>query len=280
MKHIGLALGGGGVRAMAHVPVLEAIDRNGLNISALAGTSMGAILGALYASGQTGQDIRKKIRRHAGLDGRKRKTLADKSSQVFKWLKMVKFGSGRGGLLRAEGFLDFLLDELRDTTFEDLKIPLQVVTTDFWTGEEVVFESGPLLPALEASMAIPGIFAPIPIADRVLIDGGMVNNVPYDRLTGRCDYTIAIDVTPRRHPGKRQMPTIVESILGMYDILIDTAMSRKLANSSPNIYFRPGLDNIMTLDFSKIESVWAQTLPTMKELEKKLCGELGTLPGE
>jgi NTE family protein len=280
MKHIGLALGGGGVRAMAHVPVLEAIDRNGLKISALAGTSMGAILGALYASGQTGQDIRKKIRRHAGLDGRKRKTLADKSSQLFKWLKMVKFGSGRGGLLRAEGFLDFLLDELRDTTFEDLKIPLQVVTTDFWTGEEVVFESGPLLPALEASMAIPGIFAPIPIADRVLIDGGMVNNVPYDRLTGRCDYTIAIDVTPRRHPGKRQMPTIVESILGMYDILIDTAMSRKLANSSPNIYFRPGLDNIMTLDFSKIESVWAQTLPTMKELEKKLCRELGNLPGE
>ncbi len=265
---------------MAHVPVLEAIDRNGLKISALAGTSMGAILGALYASGQTGQDIRKKIRRHAGLDGRKRKTLADKSSQLFKWLKMVKFGSGRGGLLRAEGFLDFLLDELRDTTFEDLKIPLQVVTTDFWTGEEVVFESGPLLPALEASMAIPGIFAPIPIADRVLIDGGMVNNVPYDRLTGRCDYTIAIDVTPRRHPGKRQMPTIVESILGMYDILIDTAMSRKLANSSPNIYFRPGLDNIMTLDFSKIESVWAQTLPTMKELEKKLCRELGNLPGE
>jgi len=262
---------------MAHVPVLEAMDRHGLKISALAGTSMGAILGALYASGQTGQEIRKKIRRHAGLDVLKRKTFADKSSQVLKWLKMVKFGSGRGGLLRAEGFLDFLLDEIRDTTFEDLKIPLQVVTTDFWTGEEVVFESGPLLPALEASMAIPGIFAPISIAGRVLIDGGMVNNVPYDRLADRCDFTIAIDVTPRRHPGKRQIPTIVESILGMYDILIDTTMARKLANSSPAIYFRPDLDNIMTLDFTKIQSVWAQTELSMRELEKQLGSKLGRL---
>jgi NTE family protein len=270
MKHIGLALGGGGVRAMAHVPILEAMDHSGLKISALAGTSMGAILGALYASGLTGEAIRQKIRRQAGLDGLKQKTFAGKSSLLLQWLKMVKFDSGRGGLLRADGFLTFLLDEIRDTTFEDLKIPLQVVTADFWTGEEVVFSSGPLLPALEASMAIPGIFSPVSFGGRVLIDGGMVNNVPYDRLTDGCDITIAIDVTPRRHPGKRQRPTLVESILGMYDILIDTAMARKLTNSSPSIYFRPGLDNVMTLDFSKITSVWAQTEPAMGDLMKQI----------
>ncbi len=256
---------------MAHIPVLETIDRQGLKISAIAGTSMGAILGALYASGLTGEAIRKKIRYHAGLDGQKRKSFAAKSSQVLKWLKIMKFGSGRGGLLRGDGILNFLLDEIQESTFEDLKIPLQVVTTDFWTGEEVIFDSGPLLPALEASMAIPGIFAPVSFAHRILIDGGMVNNVPFDRLMESCDYTIAIDVTPRRHPGNHQIPTLVESILGMYDILISTVMARKLATSSPTVYFRPDLDNVATIDFSKIESVWAQTEPLMAKLARELC---------
>ncbi len=256
---------------MAHIPVLETIDRQGLKISAIAGTSMGAILGALYASGLTGEAIRKKIRHHAGLDGLKRKNFAAKSSQVLKWLKIMKFGSSRGGLLRGDGILNFLLDEIQESTFEDLKIPLQVVTTDFWTGEEVIFDSGPLLPALEASMAIPGIFAPVSFANRVLIDGGMVNNVPFDRLMESCDFTIAIDVTPRRHPGNHQIPTVVESILGMYDILINTAMARKMATSSPTVYFRPDLDNVATIDFSKIESVWAQTEPLMAKLARELC---------
>ncbi len=99
----------------------------------------------------------------------------------------------------------------------------------------------------------------------------MVNNVPFDRLMESCDYTIAIDVTPRRHPGNHQIPTLVESILGMYDILISTVMARKLATSSPTVYFRPDLDNVATIDFSKIESVWAQTEPLMAKLARELC---------
>lgn len=277
MKKIGLALGGGGVRAMAHVPVLEALDRQGVSISALAGTSMGAILGALYASGLSGEALRHKIRRQAGLDGLTRKSLANTSSQVLKWLKLVQFGRGRGGLLRAGRILNVLLDEIRDFTFADLKIPLQVVAADFWTGEEVILDSGPLLPALEASMAIPGIFKPVSIGRRVLVDGGIINNLPYDRLADHCDRTLAIDVTVHRRPGRHQMPTIVESILGMYDILIDAAMARKLAVSSPSIYFRPDLDNVMVLDFSKIERVWAQAEASLADFEKRCPGGLSAL---
>ena len=166
--------------------------------------------------------------------------------------------------------MQYLLDDLRVRNFEDLRIPLSVVTADFWTGEEVVIESGPLLPALKASMAIPGLFAPVKIGGRVLIDGGMVNNVPFDRLMGRCEAVIAVDVTSRRRPGKHDLPTILESVLGMYDILIDTVTARKLTVAAPAVYFRPELDNVMTLDFTKIESVWKQAESSLRGFEKQI----------
>ncbi len=150
MKRIGLTLGGGGVRGLAHVLVLETLDEFGCRPSVISGTSMGAIIGALYASGMSGKTIKERIRKHTIS---KRDTWPDvlkKKADLLKWLDAFALEFGRGGFVNTDKFLNYLLAEIGDNTFEELKIPLIVVATDFWGGEEVIFEKGELLPAIKA----------------------------------------------------------------------------------------------------------------------------------
>ncbi len=132
---VGLALGGGGVRGLAHISYLEVLDECGIRPAVVAGTSMGAIIGALYASGKTGKEIRGIIENHmiTGEDGLKE--IFEKRGSLFKWLKAVRLSWKGTGLLRADGLVHDLIDEIKAKTFEELKIPLHVVATNFYTGE-------------------------------------------------------------------------------------------------------------------------------------------------
>mgnify|MGYP001209085356 CR=1 FL=1 len=262
-KGIGVALGGGGVRGLAHVLALEAIDAEGIKPAALAGTSMGAIIGALYAAGHSGATIKAGIRRHLVSRGDGLKEVLAKRSDLLKWLRLVSIETGRGGLLRPDGFLAYLFDEIGVVTFEELCIPLRVVATDFWTGEQVVFSSGDLLTAVKASMAIPGIFAPVVKDGRVLVDGGVVNNVPYDTLADLCDRTIAVDVSPLRRPHGQALPNAVDALVGMFDILADRVTALKMAANPPALYLRPPIERVQPLEFDKIERVFTQAEPCM-----------------
>jgi len=270
MKSFGVALGGGGARGLAHILALEAIDESGIMPSAIAGTSMGAIIGTLYASGLSGEQIRKGFAKHAISKDDHLKDIFSKSGDIFKWLQAVRPEVKRGGLLRADGLLRYLFEEIRVKTFEELKFPLHIVTTDFWSGQEVIFNRGELLPAIKASMAIPGVFAPVSYKGRVLVDGGLVNNVPYDVLPPYCDCTIAIDVAPLRKPDRHRVPSMLDSVLGMFDMLIEHNVAAKLAISPPTIYIRPGFANIRLLDFNKHEEVFRQSAASMEELRVKL----------
>ena len=240
MKRVGVALGGGGVRGMAHVAALETIDACGIRPSVIAGTSMGAIIGALYASGQSGKSLREGIESHIVTHEDRFKDILSKTPRLVRWLRVVSAELGRGGFLKADGFLKYLFAAIGVTTFEELRIPLHVVATDFWTGEEVVISSGELLPAIMASMAIPGVFAPVVIGDRVLVDGGIVNNVPYDLLKGECECSVAIDVAPDRSVRENRVPNIIDATLGMFDMLVEKVMEGKRQEGAPTIYFRPG----------------------------------------
>ena len=185
---IGLALGGGGVRGLAHIPILETLDDFGIKPSIIAGTSMGAIIGALYASGMSGKEIRERISRHLILKDDTWRDIIAKKSDLLKLVTAFSAEFPRGGFINTQGFFEYLFSEIKKRTFEELEVPLLVIAADYWTAEEIVFETDALLPALQASMAVPGVFAPVSIGGRVLVDGGVVNLVPYDHLLERARF--------------------------------------------------------------------------------------------
>lgn len=162
--------------------------------------------------------------------------------------------------------MSYLLSEIGEKTFEELKTPLLVVATDFWGGEEVVMEKGELLPALKASMAVPGVFGAVSISDKVLVDGGVVNLVPYDHIIDRCDVSIVVNVAKARTPGKLDPPTVLESILGTFEIMQMAALAEKMKHREPDIYIHPEISDVRMFDFNKIEDVFLQTQPAIEEL--------------
>lgn len=259
----GVALGGGGVRGLAHVLALEAIDGAGIVPVEITGTSMGAIIGALYASGRSGRELREMVAAHTIASEDRLRDIYRKKDSLLKWLQALRPAWESSGLFRADGFLRYLLKEIHVDTFEELAVPLTVVATDFYRGTAVTFSSGPLLPALQASMSIPGVFVPVKYEERVLVDGGVVNNLPYNLLSDRCEWTIAIDVGPAREADDTTVPNMVDLTLGMFDILVDRVTAAMVAARPPSIYVRPRLVDIRTLEFDKAEQVLDQARPIM-----------------
>lgn len=180
-RRIGLVLSGGGARGFAHIGVLRVLERHGVVPDVIAGTSMGAVLGALYAAGVRADELYE---------------IADDLS----WRDLIDL-SLSAGLLKGEKLNAFLAEHLPET-FEELDIPLAVTTTDVESGEQVVFLEGELVPAVRASTCYPGAFEPIRIQGRTLADGGIVNNLPVEAASIlQATFTIASDVTPPRRVG-------------------------------------------------------------------------------
>jgi NTE family protein len=269
---IGLALGGGGVRGLAHIPILETLDDLGIKPSIISGTSMGAIIGALYASGMSGKGIRERISRHLILKDDTWRDIMAKKGHLLKWVSAFSPELARGGFINTQGFFEYLFSEIKRRTFEELEVPLLVVAADYWTAEEIVLEADDLLPALQASMAVPGVFAPVSFGGRVLIDGGVVNLVPYDHLLERADFTIAVDVSRVRHPGKNETPTALESVLGAFNIMQASALAEKMRRRKPDVYVQPKIQDVRMLDFGKTEEVFLQAAPAVDLLRKRLEG--------
>jgi len=192
---VGIALGGGGVRGLAHVPILQVIDDLQIRPAVISGASMGAVIGALYASGMSAREIREVVERRLILKNDTWRDVIEKSDDLLKWVSAFKPDFSGSGLINAEGILNSLLNEIKAESFEELEIPFLVVATDYWSAEEVVFETGELFPAIRASMAVPGVFSPVSVENRILVDGGVVNLVPYDLLMSCADFIIAVNVS-------------------------------------------------------------------------------------
>ena len=269
MKKIGLALGGGGAKGLAHILMLEVFDELGICPHRISGTSIGAVIGALYASGTSGKQIREKVR---SMIVSKEEFFRDalKRKDVFRWIKFLDVELGRGGLFKGEKFMEYLYAAIGVSTFEELKIPLKIVAADFWKSGQVIFDSGELLPAVKASMGLPGIFTPAVINDRILIDGGSVNPLPYDIL-GDCDITVAVDVMGHmRSQGKHKMPNLFRVISGTFDIMQNSIIAEKLKKNPPDIYIKPGITGVDILEFYKAEEIYLQSAPAAYELRERL----------
>lgn len=172
LPKIGLALGGGGAKGLAHIPMLEVFDDLGIRPHRVAGTSIGAIMGALYASGLKAQQIREGVQRMIISKGDSFKA-ALRKKDVLKWLKFMDLEFKGHAIFKGDRFIEFLFNAMDVDSFEALDIPLRIVATDFWTSQQVVLDSGELLPAVKASMGLPGVFTPVTLNQRVLIDGGL-----------------------------------------------------------------------------------------------------------
>ena len=266
---VGLALGGGGARGLAHICMLEVLDELGVRPHCIAGTSIGAVLGAVYASGVSGKEIREHVERLLAWRGKSWRQVF-KERSLLQWMRLLDVERGRGGLLKGDRFFHSLYEVLGVSTFEELQIPLKVVCTDFWNSEQVVFESGDLLPAVKASMGLPGVFTPVTLQGRVLVDGGGVNPVPHDLLKD-CDVVVAVDVMGRMVRDPRKAPNLFRVMLGMFEIMQRSIVAGKNEQFPPALYIRPDIAGVDILEFHKADVVYAQAEPERLRLRESLA---------
>lgn len=265
MEKIGIALGAGGARGLAHVLMLETLDELGLKPACVSGVSVGAVAGVLYCSGMTGKELRESLSALTVAESNSIKNIFN-----FKWLNFIAPQFEGAGLLKSENFIKFLFESIAARTFEELDIPLFVVAANFWTREEVVIKNGDLVSSVQASMSLPGIFAPVLMGDKVLIDGGAVNPVPFDILPNDCDLTIAIDVIGHRTAGPDLMPSLMEAVFNTFQIMEKSITREKLCVSRPDIYIAPDISDVRVLEFHKAESVFRQAQSAKDQLKREL----------
>lgn len=268
-RRFGLALGGGGAKGLAHIPMLQTLDAAGIRPVAIAGTSVGAIMATLYASGATGNQIYDGISELVAMP----KSLQElfEAKRLFAWLEFFELDVGRGSLFQVDRFLDQLEEVIGVENFEELPTPLKVVATDFWARQEVVFDSGPIIPAVAASFALPGIFRPVVDDGRVLIDGGSVNPVPYDLLQDDCDVVIAIDVLGQRAPEEDLLPSYTESLFNTFQIAEKAIINEKMKRRPPDIYIEVDVRGVRVLEFHKVDEIFEQAEPAQKLLAAALA---------
>ncbi len=275
---IGLALGSGGARGLAHLQVFEVLDALELRPHRISGASIGAIMGSLYAAGLSASEI------HDALDSVTKARdegwfEALLSRELTRWLRFIEPGAARGGVARSDAFIEFLKETAGVSTFDELEIPLRVVATDFWSREMVVFDSGDLWPAVQASMAVPGLFKPVEHQGRLLVDGGLTNPVPFDLLED-CDLIIAVDVLGIRTPeGAEEVPSSMDSIFNTFQIMQSSILAEKLKRQQPDILVQPDIKDVRVLDFYRFEDIFEQGRPARDELEAELRERLGRPAG-
>ena len=267
MTDIGLALGGGGAKGLAHICMLEVIDEFGIKPSRIAGTSIGAIVGVLYASGVSARTLREEIQSVSRME---KNNFAGAVKNVFNWLQLMEVNWKGGSLLKADAFLDDLMEHVKVSDFEELRIPLKVVAADFWHRDEMVLETGDIRTAVHASMALPGIFEPVIVDGRALVDGGVINPVPYDLIMDECDVTIAIDVMGNRTERAGLVPSLRESVFNTFQIMQKSILRQKMAAHPPDIYICPEIVDLRLLEFHEAERIFAQAKTAADHLRREL----------
>ena len=268
MVRINLALGGGGARGLAHIVMLEAFDELGLKPHRLAGTSFGAVVAALYASGIAAAEIRADVEQLIG--GRRRFKDLFGRRELAHWFKFVDLEFRRGGLLRGKRFQAFLKHRMPARDFAHLKIPLKIVAADFWSWEPVVFDRGDLATAVKASMSVPGVFAPVRIDGRLLIDGGAVDPLPYELWQDACDTTVAIEPVPVRVRDPRRNPRMLDAVFTTIQIMQRSIVAEKIKRNPPDLLIRPKIADVRLMEFHKAAQIFAEAEPEKQRLKREL----------
>ena len=245
---IGLVLGGGGAKGAAHVGVLEVLEELRIPIDCVVGTSMGALVGGTFAAGRSAQEVDEAIRAISWQETIARRGLRNKVPMRRKlagstYTNSLEFGLRDGGLIAPSGFLNtqnvdltiqYLVARSRDVTdFDQLPIPFRAVATDMQRGELVVLASGDLALAMRASMAVPGVFAPVTIDGRILGDGGLTRNVPVDIARETCADVVIAAAVPNPTPDAEQLRSPLTMVARTLDVLIGANERQQLETLGP-----------------------------------------------
>ena len=220
---IGLALGSGGARGLAHIGVLKVLKENNIPIDFIAGVSAGSMVGAYYA-------VNLEV-----------ETLEEKTLQLTKkdLIKLIDITSPKRALIAGNKIKKFMKDLIKDKSFSDTKIPLKIITTDLCSGEEFQIKEGKLVDAMRASVSIPGIFTPAKIGNRLLVDGGVVNPTPIDVVKAMgADIVIGVDLT-MKHPVKLENPTIIETLMQSFETIRVQASKFNIQKVKDAVIIRP-----------------------------------------
>lgn len=271
---VAIALGGGGARGLAHIHVIEVLDELGIRPVLIAGVSIGAIMGAAMAAGMTGREIREHTLATIGRPGQIMNRLW---SLRPAGLSEVVAGGFRVGQFNLERVLKAFLPERLPETFEELPIPLKVIASDYYAQCECVCDSGPLLPAIAASAALPAVFRPVVLNGRVMIDGGLWNPVPFDHLAGKADITIGVDVVGKPPAGTAEVPNSIDSLYGATQLTMRSIVTLKLEKGAPDIFLQPEVGRFRVLDFVKAEEVLAASAGIRDELKRALDARLSAI---
>jgi len=236
---VGLTLSGGGARGLAHIGVLKVIERRGLHIDCLSGASMGGILAACYAAGMSAGELEE---------------VALHMASLRRLIALVDVRPPNRGLLAGHKVRAFFARYLPpDLTFADLRIPLALETVDLRTGEEVALREGSVLEAALATSAFPGVLPPVRWNGRLLVDGGLLDNMPVDlaRAMG-ADLVIAVNVTPQpddpsesREGAAQPMPSFLETAWNAVSIMCAARLSTKMQMVAPDVLVHPALSHDM-----------------------------------
>ncbi len=293
---IGIALGSGAARGWAHIGIIQALEKLGVNIDVVAGSSIGAYVGAAYASGKLNE-------------------LKAWSDSLTEWqvLSLMGVGIRRGSLASGQKVFDKLAKDFCAPTFEEMKKPFAVVATDLYTGREVVFNSGEVGDSVQASCAIPALFSPVANEDRWLVDGAVVNPVPVNlcRQLG-ADFVIAVNLnadfrpqrlvkarmeheeiqrktdnffaksqnvvrqwfSPETKPDKLNPPGILSIMSSSLEILQARVTRSRLAGDPPDIVIEPQLTDVGLMEFHRAEEMARRGEETVNRLAEEIRYQL------
>ena len=233
---VGLALSGGGPRGLSHIGVLRVLEREGIPVDVLAGTSIGGIIAAGYAAGLRPDDLEKE---------------ALATARLRPLLRLIDPGLPEAGILRGQRIQAYFEELIGAVTFADLKVPLALVAVDLNAQQEVILTEGSVSRAMRATISVPGLFTPVEIAGQRLVDGGLLDNLPIDAAQELgADMVIAVDV--ESDPGRDQdqrlkeygmLPNGLASTLAIVDeasqLMMKAIKESKLQTNPPHVLIRP-----------------------------------------
>ena len=233
---VGLALGGGGVLGAAHIGVLQALEEKEVTITHITGTSIGSLIAALYAFGKTVDEIKE-----IALD--------------LKWINVSDISISKFALLSNEKLGKVLEEHIGDKNIEDAVIPLGIVATNISTGEKVVLDKGPVSRAVMASSCIPGVFEPVEMDGMLLVDGGILENVPLQTVQDLgADYIVGVDLHAKY--ANERPKNILDVLINSFHITM--MASSKLQTEVADLMIKPDLSGFNLTDTGQVKDLMKQ----------------------
>ncbi|TFB23317.1 patatin family protein [Filobacillus milosensis] len=230
---IGLALGSGGARGFSHLGVIKVLEEHGIPIDYIAGSSMGALVGAFYGSGQTVENMYQ-------------------LALTFKRKYFMDIIVPKMGLIQGDRIKSYISMFTFNKKLEEFKIPVSIVATDVYNGEKVVFSEGDAATAVRASISIPGVFVPVKVGDHLLVDGGVIDRIPISVVKDMgADIVIAVDCS--KFEKNTEVYSIYDIIMQSIDIMQNEITNYRMVDA--DIIMRPEVYSYSSRNYSQIEEI-------------------------